>query len=220
MTRDPVTVGPGTQFKDIVELLADRGVSAVPVVDGKGVPIGLVSEADLLTKEEYQDVDEPPSRLAGSRRRREWDKAQALTAAELMSPRPLAISPDTPIPQAARALGRAGVRRLLVVDEDGRLVGIVARRDLLRPFLRDDEQILSDVRHEVLERAPWLRPSELDVTVNDGVVTLAGTVGRRSEAEIAVRLTHVLPGVVAVVDRLEYEWDDVGEKLGTSNLPQ
>jgi osmotically-inducible protein OsmY len=59
------------------------------------------------------------------------------------------------------------------------------------------------VRHEVLERTLWLRPADMQVTVEDGVVTLAGTVERRSEAEIAVRLTHALPGVVAVEDRLQ-----------------
>jgi len=135
-----------------------------------------------------------------------------------MSPRPLVISPDTPLPRAARELSRAGVRRLLVVDESGRLIGILARRDMLRPYLRDDEQIFADVRHEVLDRALWLQSTDLDVTVDDGVVTLVGTVEQRSQAELAVRLTHTLPGVVAVEDRLKYRFDDINAKLGTSNL--
>jgi len=112
----------------------------------------------------------------------------------------------------------SGVRRLLVVDDNGRLIGILARRDMLRPYLRDDGQILDDVRHEILGRALWLQPTDLDVTVDDGVVTLAGTVEQRSQAEIAVRLTHALPGVVAVEDRLRYRFDDINAKLGTSNL--
>lgn len=218
MTSDPVVVGLSTPFKDIAELLAECAISAVPVVDDTGVPIGMVSEADLLAKAEYQDQPEPPSRFASPRHRHEWEKAQALTAAELMSPSPLVIGPATPLPRAARELSRSGVRRLLVVDGSGRLIGILARRDMLRPYLRDDEQILTDVRHEVLDRALWLRPANLDVTVDDGVVTLAGTMEQRSQAEIAVRLTHALPGVVAVEDRLTYRFDDVVAKLPTSNL--
>src|SRR5215813_14260715 len=111
MTCDPVAVGLNTPFKDIAELLAECAISAVPVVDDAGVPIGIVSEADLMAKAEFQDQPEPPSRFAGPQRRHDWEKAQALTAAELMSPRPLVISPDTPLPRAARELSRAGVRR-------------------------------------------------------------------------------------------------------------
>lgn len=217
MTRNVVTVGRDTAFKDIAELLANHDISAVPVVDELGVPLGVVSEADLLAKTEHQDQDEP-GRFAGPRRHHEWEKAEASTAAELMSPHPIVIGLDTPLPTAARKLAKAGVRRLLVVDDTGRLAGIVVRRDLLTPFLRDDEQIAADIRQEVLVRALWLQPTDVTVTVAAGVVTLAGSVERRSEAEIAVRLTHALPGVVAVVDQLTYEWDDTYAKLGTSNL--
>jgi CBS domain-containing protein len=217
MTRDVVAVDRDTAFKDIAELLAKHDISAVPVVDESGVPLGVVSEADLLAKTEHQDQDEP-GRFASPRRRHEWEKAEATAAADLMSPHPIVIGIDTPLSTAARTLTRAGVRRLLVVDDNGRLAGIVARRDLLTPFLRDDEQIVADVRKEVLVRALWLQPTDLDVTVTDGVVTLAGCVERRSEAEIAIRLTHALPGVVAVVNQLTYQWNDTHAPLGTSNV--
>jgi CBS domain-containing protein len=217
MTADPMTVRQDTPYKDIARLLAERNISAVPVIDETGVPVGVVSEADLLVKAEYQDLDKP-SPFSGTRLRHEWIKAQSRVAAELMSPQPLTISVDTSLPAAARELVRAGVRRLLVVDEGGRLVGVVARRDLLRPFVRADEEIAADVRAQVLVRALLLRPTDVAVSVSDGVVTLAGTVERRSEAEIAVRLTHALPGVVAVVDELHYDWDDTQAKLDTSNL--
>ena len=218
MTKDPVTVRPATPFKDIADLMAERAISAVPVVDDDGIPVGLVSEADLIAKVQYLDRDQPPSRFAGPRRRHEWAKAHALTAAELMTMPPMVIGPDAPLPLAARELVKAGVRRLLVVDDDGRLVGIVARRDLLRPFVRDDEEILADVRQDVLQRAMWLTSTDIGVTVDEGVVTLSGTLERRSQAEIAVRLTHALPGVVDVRDKLGYQLDDVDADLGTSNL--
>lgn len=213
-----MTVGRDAPFKEIAELLAARAISGVPVVDDDGRPVGVVSEADLLAKAEHQDQDGAPSWLAGPRTRREWEKAQALTAAELMSPRPVVVGPDTPLPAAARELARAGVRRLLVVDGAGRLVGVLSRRDLLRPFLRDDAQLAVAVREQVLWRSLWLAPSDLTVSVRNGVVTLAGTVQRRSTAEIAVRLTNAVPGVVGVQDELQYSWDDVEAELGTSNL--
>jgi CBS domain-containing protein len=218
MTGQPVTVGRDAPFKEIAELLAARAISAVPVIDDDGVPVGVVSEADLLARAEHQDQDGAPSWLAGPRTRREWEKAQALRAAELMSPRPIVVGPDTPLPAAARELARAGVRRLLVVDGAGRLVGVLSRRDLLRPFLRDDAQLAAAVREQVLWRSLWLEPSDLAVSVQNGVVTLAGTVQRRSTAEIAVRLTNAVPGVVGVQDELHYGWDDVEAELGTSNL--
>jgi CBS domain-containing protein len=219
MTVNPVTVRQNTRFKDIARLMTEHGISAVPVVDELGAPVGVVSEADLLPKAECQDQDEP-GRFAGPQRRHEWDKAQARTAVELMSRRPLAIDADTSLPAAARKLAKSGVRRLLVVDDSGHLVGVVARRDLLRPFARADEEIAADVRSQALVGGLWLQPADVEVEVNvaDGVVTLAGTLERRSEAEIAVRLTQALPGVVAVIDRLDYDWDDTQAKLDTSNL--
>jgi len=97
---------------------------------------------------------------------------------------------------------------LLVVEEDGRLVGVVARRDLLRPYLRADSAIRQDVEYEVLRRTLLVIPGTVDVFVNDGRVTLRGRADRRSTAEIAVQLTRAVDGVVAVIDELTWEFDD------------
>lgn len=214
MTTDPVTVTPDTAFKDIVAVLTGRAISAVPVVDDHGTPIGVVSEADLLVRTEHQPEATELGRL---RRHRHHDEC-GRTAAELMTPNPLTIRPDASLPEAARILATAGVRRVLVVDDAGRLVGVVARRDLLSPFLLDDERIRAAVVDEVLWQALWLKPTRLTVEVDHGVVTLTGTVERRSEAELAVRLTDALPGVVAVSNQLHYTWNDIDGSLGTSNL--
>lgn len=214
MTADPATVRPDTPFKEIVQLLAERAVSAVPVVDDDGVPVGVVSEADLLVRTEKQGR----AKLGWLSRWSRHERLPGRTAAELMTVQPLTIGPDETLPEAARVLSAAGVRRLLVVDGDGRLIGVVARRDLLRPFLLSDDRLRSQVREDVLWRALWLKPAEVRVEVDEGVVTLAGTVERRSEAELAARLADALPGVVAVQNQLAYTWDDVGGDLGTSNL--
>jgi CBS domain-containing protein len=109
---------------------------------------------------------------------------------------------------AAKLLARHGIKRLPVVDDQRRLVGIVSRSDLLRLFLRDDEATRREVVEQVLMRALWIDPNTVAVDVRDGIVTLAGRVERKSIVPAAVRLTRTVPGVVDVVDHLSFDWDD------------
>jgi CBS domain-containing protein len=101
------------------------------------------------------------------------------------------------------------VKRLPVIGDEGRLAGIVTRRDLLRLYLRPDPAIAADVMAEVFGKALGTVPPEVRVTVVDGVVTLSGSVDRHSVALLAVQLTRAVTGVVDVVDELTYEQDDV-----------
>lgn len=139
MTRTVVTARPDTTFKEVAELLADNGISAVPVVDDGGTPIGVVSEADLLVKQEYGGGSRPGSGLfAGRARKAAWRKAFGTTASDVMSKPVIMIDPGAPVSEAAEVLAEANVRRLFVVDRAGELVGVLARRDLLRSYPRDD----------------------------------------------------------------------------------
>lgn len=204
MTRDVISVGPDASFGDIVDALVGNGVSAVPVVDVSGHVVGVVSEADLLPRVEV--ADDAGRRL---RRRRAFArKARALRAAELMTAPPITIAADEPVATAARKLDAAKVKRLPVVDAEGRLMGIVSRRDLLRMYTRPDPEIQRDVEEGVLLRSLWIDPATVDVRVVDGVVALHGTVETKSLAGLAVRLTAAVPGVVQVVDRLSWTRDD------------
>lgn len=217
MTKDPVTVGPDTPFKEIVRILDTHGISAVPVVDHAGELLGVVSETDLVLRAGIKDEDGPRPWLRRGAQR-DWDRAHGAEARDLMTPNPVVVRPGTPVPRAARTLAAAGIRRVYVVsDDDGRLVGVVSRRDLLRPFLRDDAAIVADVHELVLRYELLAKPSDVEVTAENGVVTLDGRLQRRSAADIAVRLTRALPGVVDVVDNLGFEWDDVRASLGTDN---
>ena len=100
------------------------------------------------------------------------------------------------------------VRRLLVTDRGGHLRGVVSRADVLRPLTRPDAAIRDDVVEHVLRQSLWIEPAQVQVHVDGGVVTLTGAVGRRSTAAIAARLAAKVPGVVAVVDRIGYDFDD------------
>jgi CBS domain-containing protein len=215
MTADVVSIRENALFHEIVEVLARRGISAVPVVDAKGRVLGVVSEADLLSKVEFADGDEP--HLFESRRHRvARDKASGAVAYELMSVPAVTVTADVSVVEAAKLLETIGVKRLPVVDSRGHLIGIVSRRDLLGVFLRPDAAIRTEIIDEVLVRL-GLDPTQIAVAVAGGVVTLTGELECRSVTALLVELVGRVDGVVAVVDRLSYRVDDTAES-GLSRL--
>ncbi|MER6122118.1 CBS domain-containing protein [Streptomyces sp. NPDC001795] len=205
MTRDVVTVLPDTPFKEITSVLSSHGISAVPVADERGAPMGLVSEADLLRKQAEQPAGgqgAPPGWP------REKAKARAENAAGLMTTPVVTAHADWTVAQAARAMDRHRVKRLLVVDETDRIIGIVSRSDLLHVYLRPDEEIRVEIRDDVLKGMLRLGGDEVQVQVHDGVVTLRGEVENHSTAEIAERLAGGVEGVVTVRPMIDYTIDD------------
>jgi CBS-domain-containing membrane protein len=218
MTTDVATVNQNASFHQVAELLISRGISGVPVLDDHDHVVGVVSEADLLAKEEfkqryYGDDYRPPLRarirhMAGSEGKG-YDKAMGETAGALMTSPAHVTAADVPVVQAARLMDRHGVKRLPVIDTDGRLVGIVSRRDLLRVFLRPDKDIERQILADIPPDRTWTAPQGLGVTVADGVVTLSGVTGRHSEAIAIVRMAENIDGVVAVHDELTWRYDDV-----------
>ncbi|GAA2904767.1 CBS domain-containing protein [Streptosporangium fragile] len=217
MTTDVAAVRRDAPFHVIADLLVARGVSGVPVLDTGNHVLGVVSEADLLHKEEfkeryYGEGYRPPLR-ARLRHRLAEDgdarrKAAGETAEELMTTPAIVIAPGSPAVLAARLMDRHGVKRLPVVADDGTLVGIVSRRDLIRLFVRDDKEIERRIRSDVVVRTLWADPADVRITVHDGVVTLTGELELRSQAVAAAHVTRNLDGVVDVVDELTWRKDD------------
>jgi CBS domain-containing protein len=196
MTHTVAAIGRKANFKEIVQLMEQWKVSALPVLEGEGRVIGVVSEADLLPKEEFRDSD--PDRSTQLRRLSDLAKAGAVTAEDLMTAPAVTVQANATLAQAARTMARAKVKRLPVVDDMGLLEGVVSRGDLLKVFLRDDEDIAEEVRREVVSylfRAPL---SPVRVQVHDGVVTLAGRVRDTSLVPVAARLVRAVEGVVDV----------------------
>ncbi|GAA4659289.1 CBS domain-containing protein [Amycolatopsis dongchuanensis] len=210
MTHPVVTVSPMTPFKNLVAILTEYKIGSVPVLDGGDHPVGVVSETDLLLKEGQRGKAEPPSVLASRARWRRWGRGRGTTARDVMSDRVHVIGREEPAAAAARRLLRQGLRRLYVVDGSGRLVGVLAKRDLLHVFLRSDEELREQVEQDVLRRCLWADPERTSARVRDGEVTLRGSVELRSEARRAVALTEAIPGVVAVYDELKFDVDDAG----------
>lgn len=206
MTRDVVAVRESTPFKEIVWRMRSRDVSALPVLDPDDHVVGVVSEADLLLKEEGLDM-EPPPLFERRRRRGERAKAAGKLAQELMTRPAVTVSALAPIPEAARTMHRNGVKRLPVVDDRGRLVGIVSRADLIKVFLRSDEEIHAEAE-DTLALPLRVHPDAVRVSVRNGVVRLEGRVRNRSEIAVTLDLFRRIDGVVAVESELDFEVDD------------
>ena len=203
MTHTVVAVGRDAPFKEIVQTMEQWKVSAMPVLEGEGRVIGVVSEADLLPKEEFRDSD--PSLMEQRRRLSDLAKAGAVTAGELMSTPAITIHPGATLAQAARIMAVRHVKRLPVVDDLDMLQGIVSRADLLKVFLRPDEDIEEEVRRTVVS---YLFPAfshAIRVNVHEGVVTLRGHIRDTSLISVAVRLVRAIEGVVDVEPQLTGE---------------
>ncbi|KXK58678.1 hypothetical protein AWW66_28425 [Micromonospora rosaria] len=208
MTVDVVTVREETPYRAVVDTLLRHGISAVPVVDESRRVLGVVSEADLLHKIEHSGQADQRRVFVGRRRRDAREKAGALLARDLMSTPAVTTDAQASLPAAARRLDRERVKRLPVLDDLGRLVGIVTRSDLLRVHLRSDAEIREDVVQEVLRRVLAVQDGLVTVRVRDGAVTLAGRLDRRSDADLAGRLAARVSGVVRVTNEIGYDVDD------------
>lgn len=219
MTKKVVTVDRLTPFRDIVRLLSDRRISGVPVLMMGRRVAGVVSEADLLAMEDEEVRRARMHAQATGRWRRPLRRAHwGLTAGALMSAPAVTIYPDATIPRAAQIMASRHIRRLPVVGEDGRLIGIVTRRDLLSVFLRPDQEIADRVR-ELLDDLLPVDPASVTATVRDGVVILTGDPEAPQDREVvpvAIRLIWDVDGVIDVVSRLGGQAEDVS---GLSSPP-
>jgi CBS domain-containing protein len=187
MTTHVHCASANTPFKLLVRLIEENRISAVPIVDQLGMPLGVVSETDLMVKKR---------RMAAS-----WE--DGLQARDIMTAPAITIPADAVLAEAAGLMQERGVRRLVVVDTRGRLAGIATRSDLLQVFLRTDE----DLRREIVEElVPALvrSPSRVLAEVRWNVVTLSGEVGSKSEAGALAQAARELDGLDEVKDHLTH----------------
>lgn len=208
MTSRVHVATPLAPFKLLVRLIEENRVSAIPIVDQKGLPVGIVSESDLLLKERRLELESSRDLLHARKRRHDRVKAAGTVASDVMTSPAITVPSDTSLSEAARLMHERNVRRLVVVDEAGRIAGIVSRSDLLQVFLRSDEELREEIVSRLIPVALLSLADAIGVEVSWNIATLSGEVERKSDAEILTRLTKELDGVVAVVDQLSYRWDD------------
>jgi len=202
MSHRVIALRGNAEFKEVVWALRRYRVSACPVIDDLDRLIGVVSEADLLSK--AADPELPTGLVRLSWRLAEHTKATAITAEELMTSPAIAIHPGAPVAEAARLMQAQQVKRLPVVGQDGKLVGIVTRSDVLSVFERPDSDIWEEIVKVVLDEEYALDAEAFDVTVRSGIVTIGGQVDRRETALSMLGRVRHAEGVVGVRDRLTY----------------
>ena len=191
MTTDVVAVAPPTTTRDAARMMFRYRVSGLPVVDADDHVLGIITEGDFLAME-LQRTDEGVA---------------PATVGEAMSHSVLSVSPDLEVMEAARYMHAKSVKRV-VVAEEGRMVGVLSRFDIVAAFTRPDDLIEDEIREDLIRRVLFVDPETVDVRVANGVVTFIGTIGTRTEARLVGELARRLDGVVAVENELNWRLDD------------
>ncbi|MEA2023054.1 MAG: CBS domain-containing protein [Actinomycetota bacterium] len=196
MTTDVITVSSDTGIRDAARLMFRNRVSGLPVTTTDGTLAGIITEADFL-------------RLEVERQEGETELGE--TVGDVMSPGVVTTGPDTEICDAAKMMTFQDIKRLPVVDDDSRLLGIISRADIVSVFTRPDDVIEDEIREDLLRRVLFIDPDQLNVSVANGVVTFVGEVGTRNEARLLSELASRLDGVLHVESRLAWRYDDGDE---------
>ncbi|MBE9604504.1 CBS domain-containing protein [Acetobacteraceae bacterium H6797] len=213
MTPDVVTVPPETPVLAVAHLLAERGISAVPVVGPDGTLQGIVTEADLIRR--LAGAEDRPAgwltKMFGDQNSMadRYARTHGATAAEIMTGTVTSVGPEAPVSSIAHLMEEKGIRRVVVLRE-GKLAGIVSRADLLRalvaPPVEDGEYSDVRIRRAVLakmRREPWADTFYTLVEVKGGVVTLHGF-SRSAAVQRGLKvLAEGVPGVKSVVDQTQ-----------------
>ena len=214
MTERVLSIGPEAPIKDVARILVEHRISGLPVCDVEGHVLGVVSEGDILYKEHDPETGHrggPLSWIVEGVPTGETAKASALTAATAMTAPAITVAPYESVAEAARLMCERGVNRLPVV-KDEKLIGIVTRADLVRAFIRGDEEIAKEIRDDVLGRTLWIDIGKVGVEVSRGSVKLDGSLHTRSDAELLEKLVVRVPGVVAVESNVAWQIDDSTRK--------
>ena len=213
MVAPVITVEPSASVQEVAKLFLEKQISAVPVLDGKGKLVGIVSEGDLLHRVE-----------AGTERHRSWwlralvhddtlaaeyIKSHSRKVSDVMTREVITASPTTPIHEIAALMEKNAVRRLPIL-ENGQLVGIVSRANLLQAVasarqLLDVAPTDKAIRDRILanlKREAWAHTGLLNVTVTNGIVDLWGLAESDTERKAIKVAAESTPGVTAVHDNM------------------
>lgn len=212
MTRDVIAVAPKTPIHEAARLMADHGISGLPVVENDGNVVGIVSEGDLIIRQKPREPV-PWWRVFfadAERLAREYQKAHGITVAEVMTRSVITVSPDLPIESAALILDRHRIRRIPVVA-DGQLVGIVSRGDLIKALSvapapaaappSDDSRLVSEMKAR-LSREPWVSNRGIVIQASDGVLSLWGVVLTEAEKSALETMARSIEGCKGIENKL------------------
>ncbi len=207
MTTDVITVGVDTSLKEAARRMIEAGISGLLVTGDRGELLGIVSEGDFIASESHRREETKPRILRWFLEDEEVPTFER-TVGDIMTTGVLTLPPDADHPEAARLMQKAGIKRIPVVTDDGQLLGLVSRSDILRAFARSDSEIAEEITGHVMRKVLWLDPNKITVRVEDGNVTMSGRLETKSDAQLLVELTKRLDGVVSVADGLTWDFDN------------
>ena len=208
MTRDVITVHPDTPLREVASLLVSRHISGAPVVDQEGRLVGIVTEADLLTREAQPAPEARRGLLSFLWRDPRLRGGRVVRAREVMTREVVTGTEQTPARELARIMATRKINRIPIV-RDGRVVGIVTRNDVLKVFARADAELVAEVRR-VLAEELGIDLSRVAVEADSGTVRVRGEVDRASDVELVHRYVAMVDGVVAVdTAGLSYRVEDL-----------
>lgn len=194
MTTDVIVVRPDTPIKDAARLMFRHRVSGLPVCDEASCLVGIITEADFLRIEVAREEASDPQPIE--------------TVEQVMNRGVVTVGPEVPLADAAKMMVFQDVKRLPVVDEDDRILGIIARLDVVAAFTRPDEVIEDEIREDLVRRVLFVDPDDIEVSVVDGVVRFGGEIGTRNESRLIEELARRLDGVIKVDNNLTWRLDD------------
>jgi len=215
MTTDVITVGPDFSLKEAARRMLDAGVSGLPVTDEGGTVIGIITEADFVAGEADRRAKQRAGLLRFLVNRQEIPTGERKVG-DVMTRDVITVGPDVDHAEAARIMERENVKRLPVVDGE-RLIGLLARADMLRAFTRADQDIIAEITDYVMTSVLWLDPAKVQVESVEGNVTLGGRLENRSDVALLLELTKRLDGVASVTDNLSWEYDNT--RAESTSLP-
>lgn len=216
MTRDVITIGPDAALKEAARRMIESGVSGLAVTESDGSLVGIITEADFVATEADRRRKPPAGLLRFIYKEVELPTQERLVG-DVMSTDLIVLGPAADHAEAARLMQSEGVKRIPVVGDDGRLVGLVSRSDILRVFARSDQEIIEEIQDHVMGQILWIEPKRVEIRSNEGNVVLRGRLETRSDADLLVKLTARLDGVVSVANHLDFEIDNT--KLDMTSPP-
>jgi CBS domain-containing protein len=216
MTRDVITIGPEAPLKEAARRMLEASVSGLPVTDADGKLVGMITEADFVATE----ADRRRRRRAGLLRfidRGTEVPSQERLVGDVMTTDLVVMREGGDHAEAARLMQTEDVKRIPVVDDHRRIVGLVSRADILRVFARSDNEILDEIEDDLIRRVLWIDPRRADIRSTDGNVVLRGRLETRSDAELLAELAGRVDGVISVENHLEFDVDNL--KLDMTGIP-
>ncbi|MBT8165319.1 MAG: CBS domain-containing protein [Acidimicrobiia bacterium] len=218
MASDVISVRPETTLRDAARLMVEKGISGLPVTNEEGTLVGVVSEGDFLRKE-VDRGDLMGRGLLGVLFDNRDSLAEAETVGEVMAENLFTVSPDATLVEAARTMTTHGVKRLPVVTREGKLVGVISRRDVVAAFTRPDELIEDEIREDILRRLLFLDPALLEISVDAGVVSIGGELPTRTDTRLLEAMVQRTDGVIRAEIDVTWKVDDTQAGNEPSNLP-